>query len=69
MNFKDNFDKILLAALFLVVLAVATALTLTGAMDEGSLDWARSVGNLVLGGLLGLITGKLTNKPPEGGDK
>lgn len=58
-NFWRHFDKILLAALFIFVYTVTTFLTHGGNMDEGSLDWGRQTGNLIIGGLLGMITGRL----------
>ncbi len=58
-NAWRNFDKILLALMFVVVLSVALWVTKDKNMDEGSLDWARSTANLLLGGLLSLVTDRL----------
>lgn len=58
-NAWRNFDKLLLAFIFCVVLIVALWVTQQKNMDEGSLDWARSTANLVLGGLLSLVTDRL----------
>ena len=57
-QFWKNFDKLLLTLLFALVLSMCVWFTLRKDMDEGSLDWSRSTANLILGGLLGLITGK-----------
>ena len=58
-NAWRNFDKLLLAFIFVLVMVVALWVTQQKNMDEGSLDWARSTANLVLGGLLSLVTDRL----------
>ena len=58
-NAWRNFDKLLLAFIFVMVMVVALWVTKQKNMDEGSLDWARSTANLVLGGLLSLVTDRL----------
>lgn len=67
-NFWRHFDKILLAALFMFVYLVTTFLTHSGNMDEGSLDWGRQTGNLIVGALLGVVTGKLLAEKPADKD-
>jgi hypothetical protein len=56
--FKQQFDKLLLAFLFLTTLGIATWLQIRPGMDEGAIDWARHNGDLAMGALLGIITGK-----------
>ncbi len=58
-NAWRNFDKLLLAIMFIGVLMLAVYVTHDKSMDEGSLDWARSTANLLLGGLLSLVTDRL----------
>ncbi len=58
-NAWRNFDKLLLAVMFIGVLMLAVYVTHDKSMDEGSLDWARSTANLLLGGLLSLVTDRL----------
>ena len=55
--FQKQFDKLLLAFLFLLILGVAIWLQVRPGMDEGAMDWARHNGDLIVGALLGLITG------------
>lgn len=59
-QFWDKFDRILLATLFILSLAAAMFIMFYkgDTMDEGTADWARSMTNLILGGLLGLVTGR-----------
>lgn len=55
--FSDHFDKLLLTALFLVLMGIILHVSHDGrdAMDVG---WAREQANLITGALLGLITGQ-----------
>ena len=55
--FQENTDKFILLFTFMVLLGFVVY-TMSAKMDEGAVDWARSSTDLVLGGLLGLITGK-----------
>jgi hypothetical protein len=63
MNFiEKNFDKLLLAFLFvvMVVLVVHTA----AVRNDDTTNWAREQTSLLLGGLLGLCTGLALRKEP-----
>lgn len=62
---KDNFDKALLAAMYIALAAMAMMLSLHGGMDENTLDWARAAGVLVLGALLREISGSSNANPPQ----
>ncbi len=62
---KSQIDKIILVSLFLILVGVAVWLQLRPGMDEGALDWARHNGDLAIGALLGLITGKVLTPKPE----
>lgn len=59
--FRDQYDKHLLLLLFAGCLGFAIY-TQNLHMDEGSVDWARSKADQVLGGLMTLIAGKLWNE-------
>ncbi len=59
--FRDQYDKHLLLALFALLLCFAIY-TQNNHMEEGSIDWARSKADQVLGGLMTLIAGKLWNE-------
>ena len=50
---RSEFNKILLTFLFLVMVGVV----LWMARDAANVNWAREQAALILGGLLGLITG------------
>lgn len=55
--FQENTDRWVLLFCLCVFLAVVLY-AMHFDMSEGAVDWARSSTDLVLGGLLGLITGK-----------
>lgn len=60
MQLEPHFDKLLLFALFIILIGVAIYFQ-THNMDEGSSDWARSKGDMVLGALLGYFVKKTTD--------
>jgi hypothetical protein len=62
---RNNFDKVMLFLLLLIVLGVV--LYLRG--DKDNIGWAREQTGTVLGALLGLITGAAfhKNEPPKAG--
>jgi hypothetical protein len=61
---KQHFDKLVLIALFLVMIGLVTTFSLHS--DKEIMHWFREVANTVLGTLLGLITGKaLADKKAE----
>lgn len=59
---KEHFDKLLLTFLFLVMVGVVLYMS----HDAANVNWAREQAALILGGLLGLITGVVIgrNTPP-----
>lgn len=59
--FRDQYDKHVLLLLFMGLLGFASY-TQNHHMEEGSIDWARSKADQVLGGLMTLIAGKLWNE-------
>lgn len=60
--FKDNFDKILLSFLFLVIFSADLHMAYHRA-DASVVAWGRESAGTILGGLLGLITGlKIASK-------
>lgn len=59
--FRQNFDKLLLLFLFLILIAIVIHMT-HDAPDAPVIHWAREQAALVLGGLLGLITGRYLEK-------
>lgn len=71
--FQENTDRWVLLALFGMLLGIVLY-SMTHHADEAAVDWARSSTDLVLGGILGLITGKyqaerkqvdqITHQPP-----
>lgn len=71
--FQENTDRWVLLALFGMLLYIVLH-SMTIKADEAAIDWARSSTDLVLGGILGLITGKyqaerkqvdqITHQPP-----
>lgn len=72
MNGDKYCDKRLLAFLFLVMVAVVVFLHLM-TPEQGTVQWARETANLIIGGLVGLVTGyavgKLSNgNPPKDGE-
>lgn len=70
--FRDSFDKMLLAFLFLGLVALVHHMA-SHQMEAGTVAWAREQSGTVLGGLLGLITGALLHRgagsPPSDAPK
>lgn len=65
---NKQFDKLLLAVLFVIVLGIMTHMRLTG--NDDSVNWAREQGSLILGALIAIITGAVVGAvkapaPPE----
>jgi ABC-type nitrate/sulfonate/bicarbonate transport system permease component len=54
---RDSFDKIVLLFLTLVLIALVLHMA-HDKLDEAQISWAREMTGTVLGGLLGLITGR-----------
>jgi hypothetical protein len=54
---RDSFDKVLLFVLTLALIALVLHMA-HDKLDEGNVSWARELTGTVLGGLLGLITGR-----------
>ena len=52
----EHFDKLLLTGLFLVLVGIVVHMTHDG-RDVAALNWAREQASLIIGALLGLITG------------
>ena len=62
---RQNFDKLLLASLLLVMLGVIVHMTHDHA-DAGNVSWAREQSGTVLGALITLVTGAiLANKKQD----
>lgn len=59
---QDNIDKVILLIMFWTLLGFVIY-TMGMNMEEGAVDWARSSTDLVIGALLGLITGKYLRIP------
>lgn len=66
---RDHFDKLLLSGMFLVMICVVLHMAHDG-RDAADMGWAREQANLIVGALLGLITGAVLRNgnrtPPEG---
>lgn len=54
--FRQNFDKLLLAAIFLYLTVLLLHMS-HDPHDAATVSWAREQANLIIGALLGLITG------------
>ncbi len=59
---EKNFDKLMVFVLFLVTLGVAVLITFKPGMDEGTLDWARTLTTSILSLLAGLVGGVAIEK-------
>lgn len=68
-----NIDKLMLFAMFVIAISAALWMQSHAGMDESAFDWARHNTDLILAGLLGLMTGraieKATNPPSDGEPK
>jgi hypothetical protein len=56
-HFRDNFDKMLLFSLVIGLIAVVIHMS-HDKIDEDHISWAREITGTVLGGLMGLVTGR-----------
>lgn len=65
--FKVNFDKLLLAGLFIYLTILVIHMTHDTTSDAAAVHWAREQANLVVGALLGLITGRAMQSGKNGG--
>lgn len=64
---ENHFDKLLLASLFVYMTVVLLHMS-HDSSDAADVSWAREQSNLIVGALLGLITGAVLrngSRPPE----
>ena len=61
-----NLDKLMVCFLFIIAMGAALMVSFRGGMDEGTLDWARTVTVSIFSVLAGLVGGVAIGKSQAG---